>query len=102
MYRFPCAGLPLNHREVRLLSEDLRQVRAKSSGRRSGVELGLHDDLAAHDVQGSPNRNIAEVSAFRQQGRVISSWFSSSFTAAVIAMRRFSHAWQGRIGRTGR
>ena len=41
----------MHHGEVGLLSEDLRQVRPQPSGRRTGVELRLDDDLAADDVQ---------------------------------------------------
>ena len=90
MYRV--SGSSQNHREVRLPSEDsARFVRVVVLPIR--VATRSMTILAAHDVQGS---GIATSWRFRlcsSGGRVISSWFSSSFTAAVIAMRRFSHAW---------
>lgn len=63
----------MHHREIRLLAEDFGEVGPQPAGGGAGVELGLHHDLPADDVKGSPKRSIAEVSALRQQGFVTSS-----------------------------
>lgn len=44
----------MHHREIRLLAEDFGEVGPQPAGGGAGVELGLHHDLPADDVKGSP------------------------------------------------